>query len=73
MREFQGGDINAVLRLVRSLTDDGDCQLSILTMAMVVACRSCEVEKADALQIISDCFDDERELVPLDSALATGA
>lgn len=73
MKEFQGGDINAVLRLVKSLTDDGDCQLSILTMALVVACRSCEVSKEDAMEIIAECFNDERKLVPLESALAVGS
>lgn len=64
--EFRGGDINAVLRLVKSLTDNGDAQLSILTMALAVACRSCQVPKEKALEVISDCFDDERNLVPLD-------
>lgn len=73
MAEFQGGDINAVLRLVKSITEDGDCQLSILTMALVVACRSCEVPKADALKIIADTFDTEATLVPLYSARAMGS
>lgn len=72
-KEFQGGDINAVLRLVKSLTEDGDCQLSILTMALVVACRSCKVHKDDALEIIAETFDDEFKLVPLEAALATGS
>lgn len=75
MTEFKGGDINAVLRLVRSLTapDDGDAQLSILTMALVVACRSIGIPKDDALPIIAECFDDERKLVALDSAGALGS
>lgn len=75
MMEFQGGDINAVLRLVRDLApeDDGNIQLSILTMALVTACRSIGITKDDALPIIAECFDDERKLVPLDSAAATGS
>lgn len=73
MKEFRGGDINAVLRLVKSLTEDGDCQLSILTMALIVACRSCEVSKDDALAIIAETFNDESKLVPLYSAMASGS
>lgn len=72
-KEIGGGDVNAVLRLVKSLTDDGDCQLSILTVALVTACRSCEVEKSDALSIIAEAFDDQRKLVPLDSAQEVGS
>jgi len=75
MTEFKGGDINAVLRLVKSLTapDDGDAQLTILTMALVIACRSIGIPKDDALPIIADCFDDEHKLVALDSAAAIGS
>lgn len=71
--EFYGGDVNAVLRLVKSLTGDGDTQLSILTVALVTACRSCGVDKDDAVPIIREAFDDQRSLVLLDSAEATGA
>lgn len=73
MAEFRGGDVNAILRLVASLTDDGDSQLSILTMAMVVACQSCEVSKEDAIKIIAETFDGQRTLVPLYSTQATGS
>jgi hypothetical protein len=71
--EFHGGDVNAVLRLVKSLTDDGACQLSILTVALVTACRACGVEKSAAISVIREAFDDERKLVPLDSADAVGS
>ena len=73
MTEFRGGDVNAVLRLVGSLSDDGDCQLSILTEALVVACHSCEVSKDDAIVIIAECFDKERRLVALNSPAAIGS
>jgi hypothetical protein len=68
MTEFSGGDINAVLKLVKSLVDpdDGDAQLSILTMALVIGCRSCGVSKEDAMLIISDTFDQELKLIPFD-------
>lgn len=65
--EFRGGDVNAILRLVKSLSDNGDAQLTMLTMALAVACWSCGVSKDNALQVISDCFDDERRLVPLET------
>lgn len=73
MTEFSGGDINAVLKLVQSLTDidDGDAQLTILTMALVIACRSCGVEKEDAMQIIRETFDREFKLIPFDQLDAT--
>lgn len=71
--EFRGGDVNAVLRLVKSLADDGDTQLSILTVALVTACRSCGVPKNDAIPIIREAFDDERELVPLNCSGAIGS
>jgi hypothetical protein len=73
--DFRGGDVNAVLRLVKSLTapDDGDAQLSILTEALIVACRSCGVSKEDALPIIAAAFDAERKLVPLESSEAVGS
>lgn len=68
--EFIGGDVNAVLRLVRSLSDDGNTQLSILTVALVTACASCEVPRNHALRIIGEAFDDQRELVPIDDRRA---
>lgn len=71
--DFRGGDVNAVLRLVKSLTDDGDCQLSILTVALVTACRSCGVEKQAAIPIIREAFDDQRNLVLLDLPEAIGS
>lgn len=72
-REFRGGDVNAVLRLIKSLSADGDTQLSILTVALVTACRSCGVDKDEALPVIRDAFDDQRKLVPLDSTAANGS
>lgn len=73
MAEFHGGDVNAVLRLVGSLSDDGDTQLSIITVALVTACRSCGVDKSKALSVIGAAFDDQRDLVPLFSADAIGS
>lgn len=72
--EFHGGDVNAVLRLVRELApDNGDTQLSLLTVALVTACRSCGLEKDDCLPIIREAFDDQRKLVPLSEPEAVGS
>lgn len=77
-RQFQGGDVNAVLRLVRQLApgtdaESGDLQLSILTVALVTACRSCGVPKSAALSAIGEAFNDQLKIVSLDSAEATGS
>jgi tellurite resistance protein len=73
MSEFRGGDVNAVLRLVKQLGADGDAQLSVLTIALVVACRSCGVSKDEAIPIIEGAFDAEHQIVLLDSAAALGS
>lgn len=78
MREFHGGDVNAVLRLVRQLApgtdaESGDLQLSIITVALVTACRSCGVPKSAVLSAISEAFEDQRTIVSLDSPEAAGS
>lgn len=65
MTTFGAQEINDVLRVIRSMSDDGDIQLSILTRALVVGCKSCEIDKAHALKIIGNVFDEELKLVPL--------
>lgn len=65
--QFSGGDVNAVLRLVKSLNPDGDAQASILTKALVTACLSMGIDKAVALEVIEDEFDHPTDIVPLDS------
>lgn len=73
MTQIQGGDINAVLRLIVSLSDDPNGQLTILTMALVVACRSCDVPKEDAVRILGETYDREIKLFELKSPQAVGA
>ncbi|MCA1831247.1 MAG: hypothetical protein LC750_00605 [Actinobacteria bacterium] len=71
---FGGGDVNAVLRLVCDLEpNNGDVQLSILTYALVTACRSCGVDRATVLEAVGNAFDDERRLVLLTSPEARAA
>lgn len=67
---FTGAEVNAVLRLVKSLAEEGDTQLSILTVALVTACRSCRVEADIVVPLIEEAFNDQRKLVPLDQARA---
>lgn len=71
-KKFDGGDVNAVLRLVGSLSDDGDVQLTILTMALSVACRSCGAPKERALEVLDECFDAQPTLVLLDAWQSVG-
>ncbi len=73
MNGFRGGDVNAILRLVGSLSDDGDCQLSILTMALAVACRSCGAPRERALEVLSECFDSPPALVALENWKSMGS
>lgn len=65
MVEITGDQINTVLKTVDAMTGDGDAQLTILTRALVVACKSCEVDKATALEIIGGVFDEPTTLIPL--------
>lgn len=65
MSEFTGSQVNQVLRLVHSLSDDGDTQLSILAVALATACRSAGLDYKDVASPIRDAFNDQRELVAL--------
>lgn len=67
MSTFGASEVNDVLRVVRSMSDDGDIQLSILTRALVAGCKSCGVEKDVALGIVGTVFDEELKLIPLDA------
>lgn len=68
-RQFTGREINQVLEAVRTLEpSDGDIQLSILAMALVVACKSCGVSREVALAEIAKCFDRPIMLVPIPDA-----
>lgn len=64
-KEFSGADVNAVLRLVTSISANGDCQLSILATALAVACRSCGVPKERAAEQLVESFDRAPTLVSL--------
>lgn len=70
--QFSGGDVNAILRLVGRLSDDGDVQLTILTMALSVACRSCGAPKERALEVLRECFDSDPALTLLDAWQSSG-
>lgn len=64
--DVTGAEINAVLRLVKSLTGDGNAQLTILARAFVTACQSCQVDEATALPIVAGLFREPADLVPLE-------
>lgn len=62
---YSGGDINEVLTLVERITKNGDCQLSILAHALVIACKSTKVDRETALEEIERLWDRDDPLVPL--------
>lgn len=64
-KEIPGAWINEVLHVVKTTTDDGDEQLSILARALVVACQSCGVEESVAVQNLQAMFRESVVLVPL--------
>jgi len=64
--QVEGGQINAVLNMVREMSDNGDVQLSILGRAFVVGCKSCQADLDATIQNIRDMWDDlDGRLVPL--------
>lgn len=71
--QISGGDVNSVLRLVRSLNGDGDAQLSIITLALVAGCLSVGVEKETALEIVAAHFDQPPNLFPLGTPETVGS
>jgi hypothetical protein len=52
--------------LVKSLSDDGETQLSIISYALVVACKSCKVSKEESLHVLDQMFDLELSIVPFE-------
>lgn len=65
-RTIGAEQINAVLQKVREVSPfEGDEQLSIITLALVVACRSCGVSKNTALTRVRQAFNVEIDMSPL--------
>lgn len=56
MAGYDGSQVNEVLRLVKSLSPDGDVQLAILAHAFVTACRSCRVDRETVIERLEDLF-----------------
>lgn len=51
--------VEAVLRLVKSMTDNGDTQLAILTVALVTACRSFGVDRETTMTCVREALDEQ--------------
>lgn len=64
-----GHDVNTVLKLVASLSTEGDGQLTILALAFVTACRATGVERAAAVRQLDRVFADPPSLVRLAESL----
>jgi hypothetical protein len=69
MKQVTGDQINTVLRVVKSMSSDGDEQLAILGRAFVIACRSCRADRDMALENIEAFFDEKTPLVPLEQSM----
>lgn len=59
-----GEQINTVLHTVKAMTADGDCQLTILALSLIAACRSCGVARETMMDEIEKAFDEPMKLVP---------
>lgn len=57
--------INEVLRLVAKMTPNGDGQLTILSVALVVACRSCQAKPDIVFENLTELFERRIDLAPL--------
>lgn len=54
--------IAQALHMARSMSDDGDVQLSILGHAFVTGCLACDVDKVDVMQALSEMYDEHAML-----------
>ena len=62
---YNGDNINTVLTVVERMTKNGDMQLSIMAHALVIACKSTNVERDVMLDEINKLWDRDDPLVPL--------
>lgn len=60
-------DINTILQTLVRLSDDGYVQLTVLGMALAIACRSCGVSPVDAVLHFQHLLAEPVELVPLEN------
>ena len=71
-KPITAAQVNAVLKLVVKLTDDGDEQLWILTYALAVALKVACADPDQAIRMIRDILGTELDLTPLDLCVAAG-
>jgi hypothetical protein len=62
---YDGQQINAILTLVERMTQNGDCQLSLLAHSLVIACKSTKVDRDTMMEEIDRLWDRDDPLVPL--------
>lgn len=62
---YTGAEVNQVLRMVKAMSTDGDEQLSILTHALVIACKSTEVDHDMLCEKIDELWNRPGTLIPL--------
>lgn len=66
--EFTGEHVNVVLRTVAQMTDNGDAQLSILSIALVTGARSVGIPEAKVLEVLKGIFANPPAMTPLKPA-----
>ncbi len=59
MKEITGDQVNALMRSVKTISDsdDGDQELSLLAIALCVAARSCEIDRAGVLAAVESFYE----------------
>ncbi len=68
-QQIQAAWINDTIRIATLATPDPRTQFAILTYAFVLMCKSREVTKEKAMEIVGKIFDDNSvKMVPLDEA-----
>jgi len=66
--------INRLLLETKAIVpvDDGDMQLSLIALALAVACKSCDVDDADAVRMFSETLNQVRpdHLIPFSEVMS---
>lgn len=63
--QFTHKEVNDLLRIVRSMSDDGDVQLAIIGRVFITGCQSCKVKRDTAIAVLEKMWDEPVELIPL--------
>jgi hypothetical protein len=65
VKPVEGMEVNAIINLVRSFSDSGDHQLTVIALALIAGCKSANVEREHMLSILNELWGEKLTLVPL--------